>query len=238
MMAPRMGVTGWASVSHWVHDNVRMLSPQRAELTIAPELEEGGQAGGTLVAHAERTTSLTSVQRLLDVVLEDSRCAVVREALAQLDNGDEEGGFGERVTDAAQRALFLFRGHLAAKLILLVGRGDCSGGRRGRRVGHVVLFVYCCVDDGVGRGAQGGARQVCLFVHAAGLVQLLVQSVAISLDGLMVQVAGHTYWSASVSTRVVMGTDSDVYKSAGRRRGSRQARWEPQESRAGKLCIN
>lgn len=92
---------------------------------IAPELEEGGETGSTLVIHTERTTSLTPIPRSLDVVLEQTRHSVVGETLAQLDNSHQPGGEGQVLCDMAQGSLFRESGFAAigSDLVLLVQIG-------------------------------------------------------------------------------------------------------------------
>lgn len=132
MMAPRMGVTDrqLARVPH-----VQMDGGTRGH-TIAPELKEGREASCTLVAHTKGTTAFAAIQRSLDVVLEDTRGAIVGETLAKLDNGNEESGLGQRVTNVPQRLPFLFGGlYTFVAIVVMVGQSffrapygaDCGG---------------------------------------------------------------------------------------------------------------
>jgi hypothetical protein len=61
------------------------------------------------MSHAQSSTSLTSVEWSLDVVLEDTRGSVVGETFAQLNNGNKEGGFGKGLSDVTE-CLLLFLG--------------------------------------------------------------------------------------------------------------------------------
>src|SRR5690242_6620544 len=85
---------------------------------IAPELEEGRETSGSLVSHADSTTSFAAIKRALDVVLENTRGTVVGKALAQFYNGDQEGGLGQRLADLAQGAELLRGGLDASKTVI------------------------------------------------------------------------------------------------------------------------
>lgn len=59
------------------------------------------------MAHSQRTAALAAIERQLDVVLEQTLHAVVGEALAQLDKGNQPGGQRQVFGDMAQRGLFV-----------------------------------------------------------------------------------------------------------------------------------
>lgn len=107
MMAPRIGVTRPDYVSIFVI----VLSSGMTCLTVAPELEESSQTGGTLVTQTESTASLATVQRVVHIVLEQPRHAVVGETLAQLDNSHKPGGDGQVFGDMTE-VLGLLRSRL------------------------------------------------------------------------------------------------------------------------------
>jgi hypothetical protein len=109
------------------------------------------------VAHAQALCAVGAVRVVADVVLEQTRGAVVGEALAQLYDGDEEGGGGQVLADAAQASLLILAGLLA------VGRG----GRLG------VLLVLQVVR--VGAGLDVAAGEIQLLVTVGVLDDLLVQ---------------------------------------------------------------
>ena len=92
---------------------------------ITPELEEGSETGCTLVSHTERTTSLATIPRPLNVVLEQTRHAVVGETLAQLDDGHQPGGERQVLCDMTQGNLLRECGFAAIRgsLVLLVELG-------------------------------------------------------------------------------------------------------------------
>lgn len=83
------------------------------QLTIAPELEEGGETGGTLVTHTEGTTALAAIKRQIDIVLEQTRHTVVGEPLAQFDHGYEPGRDRQILGDMAQSPDLFLVGLLA-----------------------------------------------------------------------------------------------------------------------------
>jgi hypothetical protein len=121
------------------------------KLTIAPELEESSQTSSTLVTQPQGTTALATIQGTLDVILEDTGGTIIRETLAEFDDGDEESGLGQRVTNAPQRPLLFFCGSFAAEvLVLVVIRNDLAL-LRGRRV----QGVRCCLLALVAIGYRG-----------------------------------------------------------------------------------
>lgn len=65
------------------------------------------------MTHTQSTAALTAVQRAQNVVLEQTRHAVVGEPLAQFDNGHQPGGEGQILRDVAQDALLVIVGFLA-----------------------------------------------------------------------------------------------------------------------------
>jgi hypothetical protein len=67
------------------------------------------------MAHAKSTASLASVQRTLDVVLEQSRHAVVGEAFAQFDDSDKPSREGEVLRDVTQRLVLIIIRFLAIR---------------------------------------------------------------------------------------------------------------------------
>jgi len=91
---------------------------------VAPELEEGRKSSGSLVAHAERTATVFTTAGTRDVVLEDTRGAVIGETLAEFDNGDEESTLGERLTDLAEGSHLLGGRPDATNTIILYDYGD------------------------------------------------------------------------------------------------------------------
>lgn len=139
--------------------------------TIAPELEEGGKPSGSLMAHTEGTTSLTSIERTLDVVLEDTRGAVVCESLTQLNHGHQEGRLGQWLSYFAQGAELLCSWSNAAQAVVLfdiyilqrahtpVGESSALVVHKllldGHRVSAAVASVLC--GKTAGRGGQGTA---------------------------------------------------------------------------------
>lgn len=113
-------------------------------LTITPELEEGSQSRRTFVAHAECTSTLATVQRTQDIILEQARHAVVSEPLTQLDNSHQPRRDGQILGDMAQGALFIVGRFLAVRgdgKIFLV---DIHGGLVGHHDlldGDVILVL-------------------------------------------------------------------------------------------------
>ena len=90
------------------------------EQTIAPELEKCGKPGSSLVTQTKSTTALAAIKRTLDIVLEDTRGTVVRESLAQLDNSDQEGRLGQRLSHLSQGPEFLLSWLNASHAIIFV----------------------------------------------------------------------------------------------------------------------
>ena len=76
------------------------------------------------MAHSQRTTALAAIERQLDVVLEQTLHAIVGEALAQLDKGNQPGGQRQVFGDMAQRGLFVGVGLFA---VSGVGQGFFAG---------------------------------------------------------------------------------------------------------------
>lgn len=94
---------------------------------VAPELEEGGEASGSLVTHTERTATFLTAARTRDVVLEDTGSTIVGEAFAELDDGDQESALGEGLSNLAE-CLQLFRGGPdATDAILFLNIGSSIG---------------------------------------------------------------------------------------------------------------
>jgi hypothetical protein len=115
--------------------------------TVAPELEEGGETSGSLVAQAEGAHSLATIERALDVVLEDTGGTVVGESLAKFDNGDQEGRLGEGLADLAQGPELLGSGLDSTEaVILLVSRADRGAGADGQRLLDDVLLGHMGAD--------------------------------------------------------------------------------------------
>jgi hypothetical protein len=86
---------------------------------IAPELEERRETGSTLVSKTKRTATKRSIVRARDVVLEETGSTVVGETLAEFDNGNQEGRFGERLANLAEGLEFLACGPDATKTIVV-----------------------------------------------------------------------------------------------------------------------
>jgi hypothetical protein len=115
--------------------------------TIAPELEEGGETSGSLVTQTEGAHSLATIERTLDVVLEDTGGTVVGESLAKFDNGDQEGRLGEGLADLAQGPELLgSRLDSTEAVILLVSRADRGAGADGQRLLGEVLLGHMGTD--------------------------------------------------------------------------------------------
>lgn len=83
--------------------------------TIAPELEERRQTRGTLMAKAQSAATLRAVIRTLDIVLEQTRHAIVREPFAQFYDGDQPCRQRQTLRDMLERLLLFFRGLLAIR---------------------------------------------------------------------------------------------------------------------------
>lgn len=115
---------------------------------ITPELEEGSETGSTLVIHTERTTSLTTIPRSLDVVLEQTRHSVVGETLAQLDDSHQPGGEGQVLCDMAQGGLLRESGFAAIRsnLVLLVQIGIHSLFIQDNMLGDLLVIVRSSKD--------------------------------------------------------------------------------------------
>lgn len=114
---------------------------------IAPELEESGQTSGSLMPHAERTTSLTAIKRTLDVVLKDTRGTIVGETLAKFDNGDQEGRLGKRLADLAQGQKLFWGGPDTTKAIIDVNVANRGTGADSERLLNDVLFLYTSTSN-------------------------------------------------------------------------------------------
>jgi len=94
---------------------------------VAPELEKGRKSSGSLVAHTERTATIFTTAGTRNVVLEDTRGAVVGETLAQFDNSDKESTLGERLTDLAEGSHLLGGRSNTTNTVLLYDNGDGVG---------------------------------------------------------------------------------------------------------------
>lgn len=90
-----------------------MTTKSEAKPTIAPELEEGGQSSGTLMAHTEGAAALAAIQRTQNIVLEQTRHAIVCESLRQLDYGHQPGRNGQVLGDMAEGSLLVVVGLFA-----------------------------------------------------------------------------------------------------------------------------
>jgi hypothetical protein len=109
---------------------------------VAPELEKRGETSSSLVTHAEGTAAEFTTARARNVVLEKSRRAIVGEALAQFDNGDEESGFGEGLADFAKGSEFFGGGRDSTEaVVLVIGHAD----RRTRAVAAMALEDFLLV---------------------------------------------------------------------------------------------
>jgi hypothetical protein len=143
---------------------------------VAPELEEGGETGSSLVSHAESTTTLAAIERTLNVVLEDTRGTVVGETLAKFDESNQEGGLGQRLADLAQSAELFLGGLYTTEAVVDVDVAD-----RGRRAGRQRLL---CLDKVLLSDAgssdivvvEGQAVQVGVLVSLSLLALQLVGS--------------------------------------------------------------
>ena len=128
------------------------------------------------MAHTEGTASLTSIQRPLDVVLEQVGCAVVGETLAKLDNSDQERGLGNGVANAAESLLFLFCGKLPLETIVFLDhRGRVGGGLKS------CLLVCGRVCSNLWPVGQRLSSQIVLLVGEIRLVESLVQTDPLSI---------------------------------------------------------
>ena len=88
------------------------------------------------MAHTERTATIYTTAGTRDVVLEDTRGAVVGETLAEFDNGDKESTLGKRLTDLAEGSHLLGRGPNATNTVILYDYGD-----RVRAGGNGAVFL-------------------------------------------------------------------------------------------------
>lgn len=98
---------------------------------VAPELEEGRETSGSLVAHTERTATFLTTATTRDVVLEDTGSTIVSETLTELDNGDQESALGERLSDLAEGLQFLSGRPDTANAILLLDKRSSIGAGAG-----------------------------------------------------------------------------------------------------------
>ena len=147
---------------------------------IAPELEEGGETSGSLVTHAESTTTLAAVKRALNVVLEDTGGTVVGETLAKFDQGDQESGLGKRLADLAQSAELLLGGLYTTKTIVNLDVANRS--TRADSVGllnNKVLLVNTSAGDIV--VVQRQAIQVWVLISLSLLALELVGTATVSM---------------------------------------------------------
>lgn len=69
------------------------------------------------MAHSQSSSTLTAIQRQLDIVLEQALHAIVCEPLTQLDNGYQPGRHGQVLCDMAQSRFLQFRGLFAVRSI-------------------------------------------------------------------------------------------------------------------------
>ena len=114
---------------------------------IAPELEECGKTSSSLVAHAERTTSLGAIKRTLDIVLEDTGGTVVGETLTEFDDGDQEGRLGEGLADLAQGQKFFCGRPDTTKAIVDLDIANRGTRADSQRLLDEVLFIYRSASD-------------------------------------------------------------------------------------------
>jgi hypothetical protein len=146
---------------------------------IAPELEEGGKTSGSLVSHTESTTSLTTIERALDVVLEDTGGTVVGETFAKFDDSDQEGSLGERLANLTQSSELLLCGPDTTKAIVNLGVAN----RSARADGYGLLYEVLLCD--------AGSCDIVVVQRQAVQVWVLV-----SLGLLVLQLVGTERWLA------------------------------------------
>lgn len=65
------------------------------------------------MTHTEGTTTLATVERTLDVVLEDTRHTVVGESLAEFDHSNQPGRHGQILRNVPQAKLLFISGNLS-----------------------------------------------------------------------------------------------------------------------------
>jgi hypothetical protein len=118
-------------------------------------LEEGGKTSGSLVSHTQSTATLLSTAGTSNVVLEDTRGAIVGEALTEFDNGDQESALGERLSDLAEGSKILGGRLDTTDAIFLdndrsrVGAINVRLLERGMRAGDVGVVDGSTVDMGL-----------------------------------------------------------------------------------------
>lgn len=132
---------------------------------VAPELEKRGKTGSSLMTHAESTTAKFTTAWTCNVVLEKTRGAIVCEALAKFDDGDEESSLWERLADLTKSSEFFGSGRDSTQaIVLVIGHADrCAGA-----VAAIVLDDFLLVIN-VDVGAniivvQGCAKEMGLGV--------------------------------------------------------------------------
>jgi hypothetical protein len=151
------------------------------EHTIAPELEERSKTSSSLVTHSKGTTAQRSITRACNVVLEDTLAAVVGEAFAQLDNGDQESSLGERLADFA-KSQKLFGGWADATkavVFLVVAVDTVNTDRASRAVAVVVVLDDLLLDFDVGTNivvVHRSTKQVRLVVRLVVCVHQLLSA--------------------------------------------------------------
>lgn len=148
------------------------------EPTVAKPLEEEIEPCSCLVTHPQAFRPICPCRTVADVVLEQTLRAIVREALRELDDGNQVRRRREVLADAAQRALLMLAGLLAVRRrcvlgiiglvyhLLLLGsasrrRGNGPAGEilllssdplveRSVKLGSRVFVILCHFDDGKG----------------------------------------------------------------------------------------
>lgn len=151
------------------------------------------------MTHAQRTGSITAIEGSLNVVLEKARSTVVGETLAEFDNSNQEGCFGNLVAHASESLLLLLGGDVAAEAIVLL----CYRGAVGRSIERGSLLVSTQRCDFWLFG-QWLSSDVSLLVGEIGLVKDLVQAVGLSMAHPSESSSRATYVAASVSYAVAM----------------------------------
>jgi hypothetical protein len=135
------------------------------------------ETSSTLGTFAERTTAELSTMGTRNVVLEETRGAIVGETLAKFDNGNQESGLGKRLANLAKGAELLCSGLDATKTVILVdtkanrvvGGVACLNGLllASYNVGTDIVVVYRC--------AEKVRLVICLSLHVLQLLSAVVK---------------------------------------------------------------
>ena len=136
------------------------------------------------MAHPQCARSFTSIEWPLDVVLKKTRRAIVGEALAQFDDGDQKGCLWHLFTNATECILFFFSGYFSSVAIVLLFQRRAV--RRRLELGF--LLGRSDVASDVWSVGQRLSGKINLLVGEVRQVEPLVQPIAKSasyhLDGL------------------------------------------------------